>query len=206
MIYIYGDSHASFSFKNLNLHYNDLHCPSITMFRIGRDNIIINFDKDIIKKGDIIILSYGEVDCRCHIQKQINLGINEDNVINELVSNYFKTIKNNTINIDAKIIIVAVIPPTKQCDYEILHGPILHEFPFVGSDEDRVRYTNKVNKLLEEFAIINNYIFFNPYSYYERVDGTLKHDLSDSIVHLGNNSFFLEKFIDLYTKISIQND
>jgi hypothetical protein len=171
------------------------------MFRIGRDNIIINFNKDIIQKGDIIILSYGEIDCRCHIQRQINLGNNEDNVINELVNNYFKTIKNNIINIDAKIIIVGVIPPTKQYDYEILHGPILHEFPFIGSDEDRVRYTNKVNKLLEELSIINNYIYFNPYSYYERPDGTLKHELSDSTIHLGNNSFFLEKFIDLYTQI-----
>lgn len=205
MIYIYGDSHASFSFKNLKLHYNDLHCPSITMFRIGRDDIIINFNKDIIKKDDIIILSYGEIDCRCHIQRQINLGINEDNIINELVSNYFKTIKNNIINIDAKIIIVGVIPPTKQYDYEILYGPVLHEFPFVGSDECRVRYTNKVNKLLEELSIINNYIYFNPYSYYERLDGTLKHELSDSTVHLGNNLFFLEKFIDLYKQICVLN-
>jgi hypothetical protein len=171
------------------------------MFRIGRDNIIINFNKDIIQKDDIIILSYGEVDCRCHIQRQINLGINEDDIINELVSNYFKTIKNNIINIDAKIIIVGVIPPTKQYDFEILNGKILLEFPFVGSDECRVRYTNKVNKLLEEFSIINNYIYFNPYSYYERPDGTLKHEFSDSTVHLRNNSFFLNNFIRLYIKI-----
>ena len=172
------------------------------MFRIGRDNIIINYDKDNIKKGDTIVLSYGEVDCRCHIQRQVNTGINEDDVINELVNNYFKTIKNNTIDIDAKIIIVAVIPPTRQYDCERILGPILHEFPFVGSDEDRVRYTNKVNTLLEKLSIINNYIYFNPYSYYERPDGTLKHELSDLNVHLGDNLVFLEKFTDLYTKIS----
>ena len=186
MIYIYGDSHAGVSFKNLKLNYIDLHQPSITMFRIGRDGIVINYNKDIIKKDDIIILSYGEVDCRCHIQRQINLGNNEDDVINDLVCNYFKTIN----HIDAKIIIVGIIPPTKQTDYETIHGPILHEFPFVGSDEDRVRYTKKVNKLLEEFSLINNYTYFNPYYYYERPDGTLKHELSDSIVHLGDNSFF----------------
>ena len=202
MIYIYGDSHACFSFKNLKLECNNLYHFSITMFRIGRDNIIINYDKDNIKKGDTIVLSYGEVDCRCHIQRQVNTGINEDDVINELVNNYFKTIKNNTIDIDAKIIIVAVIPPTRQYDCERIHGPILHEFPFVGSDEDRVRYTNKVNTLLEKLSIINNYICFNPYSYYERPDGTLKHELSDLNVHLGDNLVFLEKFTDLYTKIS----
>lgn len=204
MIYIFGDSHASYSFRNLKLEYRDLHMASITMFRIGRDNIIINFNKNIIQKDDIIVMAYGEVDCRCHIQRRINLGLNEDDVINELVTNYIRTIKNNTEGIDAKIIIVGVIPPTKQNDYESIHGPIMHEFPFVGKDEDRVRFTNKVNTLLEEMANQNNYIYFNPYSYYTRPDGTLKYELSDNIVHLGSNSnsYFLERFTELYSKIN----
>jgi hypothetical protein len=198
MIYIYGDSHGLFSFKNLKLDHQNLYQASITMFRIGRDNMIINFDKNkILNDNDVIILSYGEVDCRCHIQKQINNGMNEDDIINELVNNYFITIKNNIDKIN-KIIVVGVIPPTKQNDYEILHGPILHEFPFVGKDEDRVRYTNKVNKKLEEQSNINNYIYFNPYDYYTRDDGTLKFELSDNNVHLGDNLHFLEKFYDLY--------
>ena len=82
MIYIYGDSHAHFSFRNLKLDYTDLSHSAITMYRIGRDNIIINFNKDIIQKNDIIILSYGEIDCRCHIQRQLILGRNEDDIIN----------------------------------------------------------------------------------------------------------------------------
>jgi hypothetical protein len=119
------------------------------MFRIGRDNIIINFNKDEINyEKDLVVLSYGEVDCRCHIQRQINTGKNEDDIINDLVDKYFLTIKNNIVTKN-KIIIVGIIPPTKQSDYEILHGPILHQFPFVGKDEYRVRYTNKVNAKLE---------------------------------------------------------
>jgi RimJ/RimL family protein N-acetyltransferase len=202
MIYIYGDSHAHNSFRNLKLNYTNLHCVSITMFLIGRDNNIVNFNIDNIQSNDIIIFVYGEVDCRCHIQRQIDLGRNEDDVINELVSNYFTTLKNNLINIDAKIIIVGVIPPTKRNDYEIINGPIMHDFPFIGSDENRVRYTKKVNKLLEELSINYNYIYFNPYSYYERPDGTLKYELSDNVVHLGDNSFFLDKFTELYNKIN----
>lgn len=159
MIHIYGDKYANRSFKNLKLPYNDFHASSITMFRIGRDNIIINFRKNMINNGDIVVMVYGEVDCRCHIQRQVNLGKNEDDVINELVTKYFNTIKNNTIDLDVKIIIVGIIPTTKQYEYESIHGPILHAFPFVGSDENRVIYTNKVNKLLEEFANKNNYIF-----------------------------------------------
>ena len=200
MIYIYGNSHANNSFKNLTLPHVNLFSNAITMFRIGRDNIIINFDYDNIQKGDTIILLYGEVDCRCHIQKQINLGKNEDDVICELVNNYINTIQDNTKGLDIKIFIVGVIPPTKQNDYEILFGPILHEFPFMGSDEDRVRYTFKVNKLLEELSNKNNFIYFNPYNYYTRDNGTFKFEFSDNNVHLRDNAYFLEKFIELYEK------
>ncbi len=110
------------------------------------------------------------------------------------------TIKNNIID-KCKIIVVAIIPPTRQIDYESIHGPILHEFPFVGNDEDRVRYTNKVNLKLEELSKINNYVYFNPFDNYKREDGTLKHELSDNSVHLGDNSYFLEKFYDCYKSL-----
>ena len=200
MIYIYGDSHASFSFNNLTLQHMNLHCSSITMHRIGRDNIIIHFDKNTIQPNDTIVLSYGEVDCRCHIQRQINLGKHEDDVIYELVNQYITTIYQNTKDLNLHIIIVGVIPPTKQSDYESIHGPILHEFPFVGTDEDRVRYTRKVNELLEQLSIQYGYLYFNPYDYYTRSDGTLKHELSDTIVHLQDNQYFLNQFIEFYQK------
>lgn len=202
MIYIYGDSHAHFSFKNLNLPHNNLWRASITMHRVGRDNHIINFaNKANLQNNDIIILAYGEIDCRCHIRRQVDMGKNEDEIINELVTNYIKTIKNNMTVASVKVIIVGVIPSTKKTDFEGHHGPITHEFPFVGSDEDRVRYTNKVNKLLETEAKNNNYIYFNPYLYYTRDDGTLKRELSDLGVHVGDNSHFLKSFVELYETI-----
>lgn len=173
------------------------------MFRIGRDNIIINFNKNTINKGDIVVLSYGEVDCRCHIQRQINLGKEENLVIKELVETYFNTIKHN-IDMDVKVVIVGVIPPTKQTDYETIHGHIKHEFPFIGSDQERARYTNKVNNLLEYHSKRNNYYYFNPYAFYTRQDGTLKFELSDNIVHVGNNTVFLEEFVSLYNQISTE--
>ena len=195
MIYIYGDSHAHFSFKGLNLEHKDFHCRSITMFRIGRDNTIINFDTHhTFDKNDVIVISYGEVDCRCHIQRQINTGREEDTVIDELVEKYVQTITNALGNTSVKVIIVGVIPPTRQNDYESIYGPITHDFPFVGTDEDRVRFTLKVNTQLERLANKNRFTYFNPYLYYTHEDGTLKHELSDGTVHLGDNTHFLEEF------------
>ena len=204
MIHIFGDSHGTNTLKNLNT----LNIPSInksvsaiTMHRIGRDNKIINFDKKDIKPNDIICLLYGEIDCRCHVKKQVDLGRIENDVIKSLVEDYFKTIKNNINNINSiKVIIIGVIPPVKQYEYEKLNGPITHEYPFVGTDEERVRITNYMNMLLEQYAIDNNYYYFYPYDSYKNNDGTLIFELSDKICHINDNTNILKLFYDTYIK------
>jgi hypothetical protein len=196
MIFLFGDSHINFAFKNTDLTVIDKHVSSITMYRIGRDNIILNYDSLIDNINNIICISYGEIDCRCHIHKQILLGNNEDDIITNLVENYFKTI-NNTIKKYKKIIIFAVIPPTKRDEYEKINGPITHEYPFVGTDNERLRYTNKINNLIEEYCAKFNFLYFNPYEYYKTSDGFLNFELSDKTVHIGNN----HKLIELFKKL-----
>jgi hypothetical protein len=201
MLYIYGDSHAAVTFKNLPIDHKNYSQSSVTLFRIGRDTSILNFNpKEVVGQNDIIVLCWGEVDCRCHIQRQINAGRDEDTIITELITAYSKAITTIT-NKDAQIILVAVIPPTKQHDYERIHGPITHEFPFIGTDEDRVRFTCKVNTQLKELARTHAYTFFNPYDYYTLPDGTLNHALSDTMVHIGDNSHALERFLEVHTSI-----
>ena len=196
MIFIYGDSHANSNFNNITVPVINKYENSVTMFRIGRYNSIVNFHVNDLDYENIYCFSYGEVDCRCHVQRQKNLNKDEDEIIKELVCQYFKTIQNNIIKYK-KIIIVAVIPQTRQQDFETLHGSILHEFPFVGTDMDRVRYTEKINKEIEKLCHNNSYIYFNPYSYYTREDGTLKFELSDTTVHLRDNRHFLDEFYKL---------
>lgn len=62
MIYIYGDSHAGGSFKRLQLQHVNNFVGSITMFRVGRDNELLNFTNKVDSKENIIVISYGEVD------------------------------------------------------------------------------------------------------------------------------------------------
>jgi hypothetical protein len=106
MIYIFGDSHGYHNYKN-NSNVINLYQSNITMHRIGRDNIIINFNRIKPRSDDIYVFCYGEIDCRCHIQQQINAGRVETDIIEELVRNYFTTIYNNTKHIKhAKQIII----------------------------------------------------------------------------------------------------
>jgi hypothetical protein len=195
MLYIFGDSHASRPFMPLKIPHKKLEQSGITMFRIGRDKQIINYNKNFDLKENTIVICYGEVDCRCHIGKQINSGRKEDEVIKELVESYIDTILKNISN--SKVIIIAVIPPTSQNEYERKNGPIRDEFPFVNSDEDRVRYTNKVNLLLKEYSEKYNFVFFDPYNYYKNSNGTLKYELSDGSVHIKDVGYFVEQFIQI---------
>jgi hypothetical protein len=128
------------------------------------------------------------------------MGRTEDDVIKELVNNYFKTIDYN-VRLRKAVIVVGVTPTIRKMDFESIHGPVTHAFPYLGTDEERVRYTNKTNALIKEKCQSFGYIYFDPYDYYKREDGTLRYELSDSICHLGDNSHFLNTFNDVYKSI-----
>jgi hypothetical protein len=200
---IYGDSHALLSLKNLQIDHRNLFQFSRTMYRIGRDNHIINFSKEHNSKDRIFCLAYGEVDVRGHVGKQVHYGRHHENVCKELVDAYFLTIQRNITEYKA-IIIMAISPPTSMKDHaqcnihsEVTGGPI----PFIGTDSDRVIYRTRINELLQEGCSKLGYIFFNPYAFCTRDDGTLKYELSDKCIHVGQNSHILSEFQKLIGSI-----
>lgn len=192
MIYIFGDSHAKFSFRDLKLPHQNCYEVSVTMHRVGRDQIIPNFNGAVYTSDDILIFGFGEVDCRCHISRQISAGRNEQEIMNELVQKYFDCIRNNVSKFKA-IVVTGIIPPTERNDYESRYGPITHEFPFVGTDEQRVSFTEKINYLIQDHCQGSGFYYFYPYSHYKRPNGCLKYELSDACVHIGDNQKVLEE-------------
>jgi hypothetical protein len=196
MLLIYGDSHAEASFRNLRLEHKNLYSYGVTMHRIGRDKVIPGHTSNIMRNANTFCFVYGEVDCRCHIGKQVLLGRDEDDVINELTSAYIDSIK-SAITSYKQIIIVGVIPPRCQEEFEHDHGPITHEFPFVGTDDERVRYTNKVNKNLKSLCEMHGFQYFSEYDYCSRGDGCLEKRYSDGNCHLKDNAVFINKFLNI---------
>jgi hypothetical protein len=193
MIFIYGDSHAHYNFITCNVRHCNLHSAAVTMFRIGRDNTVPKH-LPVSHPNDIQLFDYGEVDCRCHIGKQVALGRDEDEIIQSLVESYINTIQQYVHNPD-RIIIVAVVPPTIQSAYENVHGPITHEWPFVGTDNERLNYTHKVNHELKIQSEKRGHLFFDPFDFYKDTDGFMRLDLCDQyFVHVGNNAHLLQEF------------
>lgn len=115
-----------------------------------------------------------------------------------MVSNYFNTIYNN-IKKYKKIIIGSITPPINKDKYESIHGPITHEFPMLGTDDERVLYTRLMNNKLNEYCIKFNYTFLDTYSHYSDENGLLIFDKSDTNCHIIDNKYIhmmLKNIID----------
>jgi len=151
--YVFGDSHAHYTFRNAP-NAVPLYRISITMHRVGRDGGVINRGavpaSDVTRDTAAVVL-YGEVDCRCHIGKQVALGRDERQVCEELVSRYLAVLARDFAGF-GRVILPEITPTTRRAELEAMHGPIKHEFPFVGTDEERVRYTATMNAMLRTGA------------------------------------------------------
>jgi hypothetical protein len=161
---------------------------AVTMHRIGRDGVINGFNKAHLGLNRIFCLVYGEVDVRCHIGKQIVLDRTVDEICQTLVTAYFQTIK-ATITEYKAIVVVGVPPPVDPADH--VHE---HALPFIGTNEERVGYTQVVNSLLHKGCAEYGYLFCSPYEFCTRVDGCLEYGFSDGCIHIRKNEAFLEAF------------
>jgi hypothetical protein len=140
----------------------------------------------------------GELDCRHYIHQLIN-NDDENIIIENIINNYINVINQHIKN---KIIIFfSIIPPVKIEDYEKVNGPVNHMYTFNGTNEERVRYTNKMNKLLKEKCKEYGYYFFEPYDKYTNSDGTLNFNLSNTSNHIKDNNNIIEQFLELYNII-----
>ena len=73
---------------------------AILCYSFGKENLDrcnISDEKYNVKEGDSVVFSFGEIDCRCHINKHITQEKTYQMIIDDLVDSYVKAIK---INID----------------------------------------------------------------------------------------------------------
>lgn len=179
-IHTFGDSHALEGWgNNIIEHYiSSILCYSFGVHKLNRIDIR-NFD---IKDGDSIIFCFGEVDCRCHIYKHITDTNTYQNIIDNIINNYFDAIQLNISVSQIKfknICVYNVVPPVEK--YNTSEN---HDYPYLGTDEERKNYVLYFNKKIKEYCIKYNYIFFDIYDKYIDENGFLNKDLSDGHVHI----------------------
>jgi hypothetical protein len=196
-IHTYGDSHASNyggwgDIKNENIKINVNHIEGKLAFSFGRDKMqVVNN----VNSGDVVIFCFGEIDCRCHINKY---EPNWKESIDTLVQSYVENIHRNVMGIDGlRTCVYNVVPPLERENPLNLWTEVWaveNGVPATGTDEDRKKYTEYMNSKLKEYCEKYSYLFFDVYEKYSDENGFLKRELSDTNCHI-KNPIYIEEFI-----------
>lgn len=204
-IIIFGDSHSennyvmdlyykNFLYKGYEFNINYL--GPITMHRIGRDGLdFLNIKNFNFNKDDCVIFCFGEIDVRCHIIKQSEKqNISFDEVIEDLVKRYIKTIiDNRVINGGKKFFVTSITPPADLENNQMA--------TYYGSLLDRIEITKKLNFLLRQYCINNEIIYLDFYNFMSTNNGELNKEISDGMVHIDKSKNYMIKDITiLYIK------
>lgn len=189
-IHTFGDSHSYHGWNNTVIphHLGPLLCYSFGKEKLNRCDIR-NFN---VKDGDTIMFCLGEIDCRCHVHKHVTETTTYQQVIDNIVNDYFEAIELNVSVSQIKlknICVYNVVPPIEK--YNTVENP---EFPYLGTDEERKQYVLYFNTKLKEKCIEKNYIFFDVYNHYTDENGFLSKELGDGIVHI-RDGIHLSNFI-----------
>lgn len=189
-IHTIGDSHSHNGWPGIINH----HVGPVLCYSFGTKKDLFDICEFDIKDDDSIVFSFGEIDCRCHINKHINEEQTYQDIIDDIVDKYFVEIKNHISNLTVKlkyICVYNIVPPVKTTDEDIEDDP---RFPFLGSDEERKNYVLYFNKKLKEKCIDNDYVFFDIYDKYLDENGFLNKELKDQHVHI-KDGIHIENFI-----------
>lgn len=198
VIHTFGDSHCYSGFGNIP-NVRTHHLGPKLCFSIGRDGIDIKNGYNV-NDGDTVIFCFGEIDCRCHIQKYVSTHQDYKQIIDDIVINYFTKIKHAVDAFDTTLtpVIYNVVPPVQK--YNTAENP---EYPYLGTDDERKVYVMYFNEKLQQKCVEFNYLFLNIYDKYVDDNGFLNKNLSDGNVHI-RDEIYLKQFIQ--TRLVRDND
>lgn len=175
-IYTVGDSHSWHAWMRIP-GVETRSIGPMTMYSFGLANPYV---VGHIPNDATVVYCWGEIDCRCHVHKHQPW----DKCIDSLVENYVKVVKNN-MKTHPNGWIYNVVPPPKRDESSEQFGG---GFPFVGSNEDRLKYVRYMNKKLKESGLP----FIDLYDKYCDEDGYLRLDISDDHVHVSDEKPIIE--------------
>jgi hypothetical protein len=178
-IHTVGDSHCHCGWPAFVTPH---HLGAMLCYSFGKEKLDRCDLRDLdIEDGDTVIFCFGEIDCRAHIHKHITEEITYQDIIDELVTNYFEAIELNITTSGLKlknICVFNVVPPnqggTKNHDWVGYSKP----------DEKRKSFVEYFNQQLKVKCEEYGYLFFDVYDEYVDSAGFLNRALSDNHMHI----------------------
>jgi hypothetical protein len=195
-IHTLGDSHCYFGWDDsVKVHgVGPILAYSVANGRLDTIDILSLELND----NDTLIFSFGEIDCRCHIYKYVNLNNTYQSVIETIVDKYLEAVQNfiKKCNKKIRVGIYNVIPPKKIATGD---NP---EFPFLGTSEERLQFTRYFNKCIKSTVEKYNFMYINILDKYTDEEGYLIPELADNSVHIANGEELM-KYINTVIRVDM---
>jgi hypothetical protein len=170
-IYCIGDSHADF-FRYV-LHCESEHCGSTLAYNLVNKEDIYERISKYLPKGSILLLCFGEIDIRVHVEKYNN--------IKECVSRYIMAICKFR-DLGYKPIVFGPIAST------IKGQKLTGEFPIVGTCKERNIKTSEFTIELQKRCEESNLAFLTIFDKLIDAEGLTKSEYYHDDIHLSRKA------------------
>jgi hypothetical protein len=131
-------------------------------------------------KTDIVLLSFGEVDCRAHVIKQADIkNITIDEAVYECVNRYLLVI-NKIVELNFKVIVWNAVPTAMGFENEKF------EYPYYGSFEERNKACILFNEALQKKSVELGFYFIAVYKKIINKNFTTNDKYYFDKIHLSN--------------------
>jgi hypothetical protein len=191
LIHVIGDSHVV-PFRG-NMPFLAHHLGAATAYNINRKNSTTGSNEKLFKvmdklgKKDIVMLSFGEIDCRIHIyyqHKKSNARHSISELIDRTISNYGEVmaqLKQRGVNF-----CVYCVSPATMVGNE-------YKYPFYGAPEVRSQINRMFNEKLRTFCEKSGYVFIDIYDRVADKDGLMLKEYAGDEIHLNKKAVRLVK-------------
>lgn len=226
-VYGFGDSHLLFSLSVQQRYFGHVYnqpTPAITRTVSNGDKLMLYLqwmgpktlhginkigfhsitNYELAQTMDALLFSFGEIDVRCHIEKQsLKQNRSIDDILEELTNNTML----NLINLRTALspykgpfLIFSILPPVENPTGDSAC------FPRHGTLETRVYITRQMNSLLRQKAALHNQYnihILDLHALFTQENGTLKTEISDNLHHLHphHNQPVIDELYTLLQKI-----
>ena len=156
------------------------------MRRIGRldpgDGVVTENVRGLrLTPSDVLILTFGEVDVRCHVKIWSDETDDPHGMLCNLVEKYLDAVCSLEVN-GAMVVVMSVVPPARYV------RAITGGFPVLGTDQERAGYVRSINDMLSHGCDKRGLIFFDTYTHHVDSEGMLDPAVADGNVHILDNS------------------
>ena len=178
-IHTFGDSHCNAGWSRIP-GVKRHHMGPVLCYSIGTKDELLDLQGYGVADGDVVVFCFGEIDCRCHIQKHVSKERTHERVIDEIVDKYLRAIQRKVKSLSGVKTCVYNVPPAVHKATTWQHP----QYPYLGTDEERRTYVEYFNGRLRQRCPEFGYVFFDIYDQCVDEEGFLLPEISDGVVHI----------------------